>query len=464
MNEYSLPTEILLMCLFKKSLPLFLFLTHIIVGYTQTKLSLQEAIDYAYEHNLAIKEAQLNIADADAQILERRSTGLPQISAQIDYNRYLQVPISTLPSAFEEIIRLGNGGSLPDDFSPQISFLQKNNLSAGLNLRTMIFDGSFFTALKAAKIYRNYSQEELDATKEQVRNQVMEAYLPALIIKENKVLLEKNVKNIQALYYGTKETYEAGFIEQLDVDRLALTLANLNTERDNLVRQEDLVLNHLKLAIGFPSDKDLIATDNIEQLLTPVSDNHLTAKIAYLNRPSYKVAEAGLQLAELNTAYNKNLYWPSLSLIAGYNQTFQGGRLFNDPNSFWAPTFVIGLSLRIPILDGLGKSAKIERQEVAYEIAKIKRDQLAQLIDSEVINARAQYTGALERLENQKKNLALAEKIYKTTQIKYKEGVGTSLELSQSERDLFATQRNYTQTLYDILVARMNLVKALGDK
>jgi len=353
---------------------------------------------------------------------------------------------------------------LLNDFSPQISFLQKNNLSAGLNLRTMIFDGSFFTALKAAKIYRNYSQEELDATKEQVRNQVMEAYLPALIIKENKVLLEKNVKNIQALYYGTKETYEAGFIEQLDVDRLALTLANLNTERDNLVRQEDLVLNHLKLAIGFPSDKDLIATDNIEQLLTPVSDNHLTAKIAYLNRPSYKVAEAGLQLAELNTAYNKNLYWPSLSLIAGYNQTFQGGRLFNDPNSFWAPTFVIGLSLRIPILDGLGKSAKIERQEVAYEIAKIKRDQLAQLIDSEVINARAQYTGALERLENQKKNLALAEKIYKTTQIKYKEGVGTSLELSQSERDLFATQRNYTQTLYDILVARMNLVKALGDK
>ncbi len=451
------------MSLFKKSLPLLVFLTHIVAGYTQTKLSLQEAIDYAYEHNLSIKEAQLNIADADAQILERRSSGLPQLSGQVDYNRYLQVPVSTLPTAFEEVIKLGNGGSLPDDFSPQIAFLQKNNLSAGLNLRTMIFDGSFFTALKAAKIYKNYAQEELDAVKEQVRNQVMDAYLPALIIKENKALLEKNVKNVQELYYGTKETYEAGFIEQLDVDRLELTLANLDTERDNLIRQEEVVMNYLKLAIGFPSDKELVATDNIEQLMTPVSDNQLTAKTAYLNRRRYRVAEAGLQLAELNTEYNKNLYWPSLSFIAGYNQTFQGDKLFNDPNSFWAPTFVVGLSLRVPILDGLGKNAKLERQEIAYEIAKNQRDQLAQLIDTEVVNARTQYTGALERLENQKKNLALAEKIYNTTQIKYKEGVGTSLELSQSERDLFDTQRNYTQTLYDILVARMNLIKALGD-
>ena len=463
MYPSSLPTEILLMTLLKKSLLLLVFLTHIVVGHTQTKLSLQEAIDYAFEHNLSIKEAQLNIADADAQILERRSTGLPQLSGQVDYNRYLQVPISTLPSAFEEVIKLGNGGTLPDDFSPQITFLQKNNLSAGLNLRTMIFDGSFFTALKAAKIYRNYSQEELEATKEQVRNQVTDAYLPALIIEENKILLEKNVKNVQALYYGTKETYKAGFIEQLDVDRLALTLANLETERDNLIRQEEVVLNYLKLAIGFPADKALIVTDNIEQLITPISDNQLTAKVPYLNRRTYRVAEAGLQLAALNTEYNKNLYLPSLSFIAGYNQTFQGGKLFNDPNSFWAPTFVIGLSLRVPILDGLGKKSKIERQEIAYEIAKNQRDQLAQLIDTEVVNARTQYTGALERLENQKKNLALAEKIHNTTQIKYKEGVGTSLELSQSERDLFTTQRNYTQTLYDILVARMNLIKALGD-
>lgn len=431
-------------------------------GIAQTQMTLQEAIDYAFENNLEIKKAQLNVADADAQILERRSTGLPQLSADVDFNHYLQVPVSTLPDAFQELIKIGNGGELPPDFSPQVSFALKNNLSAGLNLRTMIFDGSFFTALKAAKIYKSFASEELDAKKQEVKNQVVEAYLPALILKENQVLLDKNITNIEALYYGTKRTYEEGFIEQLDVDRLELTLANLTTEKENLERQKELVLNYLKLIIGFPAAKELEAQDDIETLLTPVTKKDLTGMNSYLHRRAYRVAEAGLELSKLNIEYNKNLYWPSLSFNAGYNQTYQGNKLFGDPNSFWAPTFVIGLGLRVPILSGFGKDAKIERQQIAYEISKNQRDQLQQLIDIEILNGRKQYEGAIERVDNQKKNLALAEKIYKTTQIKYKEGVGTSLELSNAERDLFATQRNYTQALYEVLVAKMNLEKALG--
>ena len=431
-------------------------------GYAQTTMTLQEAIEYALVHNLELKTALLNVADAEAQIEERRSTGLPQITGDVSYNRYLQLPVSTLPVAFEELIKLGNGGQLPDDFSRQVSFIPKHNISAGLNLRTMIFDGSFFTALKAAKIYKEYADEELEAAKQDIRNRVIEAYLPALIIEENQAILDKNITNLEELHFGTVETYKAGFIEQLEVDRLSLLLANLATEKDNLKRQKEIVLTYLKLAIGFPTNEPLAVSDDIDVLLSPATEEDLTAVHDYLNRRQFRVAEAGLQLSELNMEYNKNLYWPSLAFIAGYNQTFQGDQLFGDPNSFWAPTAVVGLTLRVPILDGLGKSAKMERQQLAYEISRNQRDQLKQLIDTEVVTARMQYSGTLERLENQKKNLALAEKIHTTTQIKYKEGVGTSLELNQAERDLFETQRNYTQALYDVLVAKMNLNKALG--
>ena len=132
-----------------------------IVGYAQTQMTLQEAIDYAFANNLEIKRAQLNVADADAQILERRSSGLPSLTADVNFNHFLQVPVSTLPDAFQELIRIGNGGELPPDFSPTAAFQLKNNFSAGLNLRTMVFDGSFFTALKAARIYKSYALEEL---------------------------------------------------------------------------------------------------------------------------------------------------------------------------------------------------------------------------------------------------------------------------------------------------------------
>jgi len=433
-----------------------------LVGYAQTQLTLQEAIDYAFANNLEIKRAQLNVADADAQILERRSSGLPSLTADVNFNHFLQVPISTLPDAFQELIRIGNGGELPPDFSPTAAFQLKNNFSAGLNLRTMVFDGSFFTALKAARIYKNYALEELDAKKQEVKNQVVEAYLPVLILKENEGLIDKNIENVRDLYHGTKLTYEEGFIEQLDVDRLELTLANLTTEKDYLIRQKEQVINFLKLAIGYPAGETLQVEDDINTLLTTDVEQDLAADFDYLNRKTLRVAEAGLELSKLNIEYNKNLYMPSLSFNAGYNQTYQGDRLFDDPNSFWAPTFVVGLGLRVPILDGFGRDAKIERQELAYEIAQTQRDQLKQLIDIEIANGQTQYEAALQRLEHQKKTLALAEKIYTTTQIKYKEGVGTSLELSTAERDLFTTQRNYTQALYDVLVAKTNFEKALG--
>jgi len=427
-------------------------------------MSLQQAIDYAMEHNLEIKKALLNIADADAQIEERRSTGLPKITGNVGYNRYLQTPVQVLPEAFATLIQLSAPpGTEAPEVSSKVSFIPKHNISAGLNLQTMIFDGSFFTALKAAKIYKNYAAEELEAIKQEIRNRVIDAYLPALIIKENATILEKNIKNVTELRYGVNETYKEGFIEQLEVDRLDLTLANLATMKDNFVRQEEIVVNYLKLAIGFSAKKELIVTDDIATLLVEATPKELTGVYNYLDRRNVRVADMGLQLSELNMEYNKNLYWPSLAFNAGYNYTYQGDKLFGDPNSFWAPTALVGLSLRIPILDGLGKSAKTERQRLAYEISQNQRAQLTHLIDIEIANARKQYQAATERLEHQKKSLALAEKIYNTTEIKYKEGVGTSLELNQAERDLFETQQNYTQALYEILVAKMELKKALGQ-
>jgi outer membrane protein TolC len=82
----------------------------------------------------------------------------------------------------------------------------------------------------------------------------------------------------------------------------------------------------------------------------------------------------------------------------------------------------------------------------------------------EINNARIQYHNAKKRLDNRKRNLELAERIYNTTQIKYKEGVGSSLEINQAEQSLFDSQRNHTQALYELLSAQFSLNKALGTR
>lgn len=424
--------------------------------------TLQDAIDFAIANNVEVKNAQLAIADAEQQINERRATGLPQIDADVGYDRYLQVPASVLPSAFEELIRLGNGGELPDDFSRRVSFFFKHNFTAGVNLRSMIFDGSYFTGIKAAKLYREYAREDLKARQQSVKNSVVQAYLPVLIVEKNLEIIDKNIKNVQDLLFNVKASYQEGFVEQLDVDRLELSLANLEVEKENLDRQKEVAINFLKLTLNYPGDKDLKPVDDLENLLTPVRADLLDGNINYYNRLEYKVAETGLQLNDVNVDYNRSFYLPTLSLNAAYNQTYQGNQLFGDPQGFWAPTALVGLSLKIPIFDGLDKKSKIERARLEREIAQNQLDQLADVIDTEVINARIQYKSAQKRLQSQEKNLQLAEKIYNTTQIKYNEGVGTSLELNQAEGDLYQTQRNYTQAMYDLLVAKMDLEIALG--
>ena len=427
-----------------------------------TVMSLQDAIAYGMEHDASIKNSKLNITDANEQIIESRAIGLPQINGSVNYQYYLKVPTSVLPSQFEEIIKAGNNGQLPDGYSPQAQFALRNNFNFGAELNSLIFDGSYLVGLRAAKLYRQYVEEELRTAQRTVYNKVVEAYLPVLIVEENTTILQKNISNLEKLLAETQETYKAGFVEQLDVDRLDLSLANLKVEMENLARQKEIVLNLLKFTIGYPIDEPLAVNDNIQTLLVEASEEDLAGTINYYQRPEYKVAEMGVQLNEMNVDLYRAGYLPSLSGFANYQYGYQGNKLFNDENGFWVPTSLVGLKLNIPIFDGFNKRAKIQRARVGLAIAQNQKTELERAISLEVGNARTNYLNAKQRVASQEKNLQLAERIYDTTQIKYREGVGSSLEITQAEQSLYTSQQNYTQALFELLVAKADLYKALG--
>lgn len=423
--------------------------------------TLNEAINYAYDNNLSVKIAERNIADAEAQIIERRSVGIPTLNGEINYQHFLKIPVSVLPQAFEDMARAGNGGVLPDDYSNQVSFALRNNFDAGLNLNALIFDPSYFTGLRAAKVFKEYVGQELVSEKRKIRNQIVKAYLPPLIVDENLKILQKNIANLDNMLRETQATYEAGFVEQLDVDRLTLSLANLRTEVDNLIRQKELALNGLKFVMGYPVDQPVTISDNLDQLLVLASDEDLTKKISYLDRPEYRVAESGLKLNELNIKINKDGYIPSVTGFLNYQYGYQGNSFFGD-DGFWVPTSLAGIQIKVPIFDGFNKKAKIERAEIALDIARQQVKMLEQSIDLEIANARTQYLTALERTNSQEKNMALAQRIYDTTQIKYRSGVGSSIEVTQAEQALYETQQNFIQARYQLLVAKQELDTVLG--
>ncbi|MEZ4984549.1 MAG: TolC family protein [Saprospiraceae bacterium] len=412
-----------------------------------TDLTLEAAIQMAMTHNPEVQDARLKVLDAEARILESKSTGLPQVSASGSYQRYFKVPLVPLPAEF-------TGGE------PQnVSFVLKNNLTGAVNVDAMVFDAAYLVALKASRAAREYAQLALADRQRQVRQSVRDVYLPLLFISENLVQLDKNIANLSDLYEETKAVYQAGFAEQLDVDRLELSLANLNTERSSLARQYENALNVLRFTLNTPSSDSLVIVDDMEALLAVTNEEMLMAQVDVSKRSETVLLDQALLLSDYNITAIRSRYLPSLRAFAGYQYQYQG----NDfTNGFWAPTGFVGVSINLPIYDGGFKRSQVDRARISRDQVQLQRQTIERLIHLEVANARATVQNAKDRMAERERYLQLANRIFETTQIKYREGVGSSLEVNQAEQALYTAQSNLMQARYDLLKAQIDLAEALG--
>lgn len=415
----------------------------------QQAMSLDDCIQYALANAPDIKVAQLQVLDADWRIKENTSMALPQFSGSLAYQYFIQRP--GIPAN-----ALGFGSS-----DEKIAFSAIHSLTPTLSYNQLFFSNSYRVAKKAAQYYRNYVEQQLNVTKRAIHNQVVDAYLPALLISDNLATLDKNIANLDKMLSETRAINQAGFAEQLDVDRLDLSLSTLRSERGNLVRQREIVVNALKFSMGMPVGQDITLTDDVQKLMTLHTDADFTSELNLMNRPEYIQLLKGRELSALEVELNSKTWMPSISGFIQYQPGYQGG-FGDDTKWFFIPSAVAGVSVNVPIWDGGGAKARRERAFINLQTLDAQKQTLENGIALEVENARKQYTNAQERVANQQKNLDLAQRIYDTTQTKYKAGVGSSFEVTQAEQGLYTAQQNLMQARYDLLSARISIKKALG--
>lgn len=418
----------------------------------QTPLRMADCIQYAYDHHPNMRLAQLQIADADWQIKENKAIGYPQLSASIGYQYFLQrpgIPASALgfPGAGDE----------------KVAFNAYHSLTPAISWNQLLFSNSYLIGLKAARYYRDLVQGQVAVTRQNLRNGVIDTYLPALLISENLRILEKNIGNLEKLLAETKATTQAGFAEQLDVDRLELALSNLRTERENIARQQEVVVNALKFSMGMPVKDTLTLSDDLAKLLGEYAGADLSTELNFNNRPEYVQLLKGRDLNAIQVDLASKPWMPTVAAFLQYQPGFQGG-FGNDTKWYFIPAAVVGVSLNIPIWDGGAAKAKRERAIIGVQTVDAQKQILENALTLDIENARKQYRNADERVKSQQKNLDLAQRIYNTTQTKYKAGVGSSFELVSAEQQLYSAQQSMMQAQYDLLAARVAIKKALGGE
>ena len=159
---------------------------------------------------------------------------------------------------------------------------------------------------------------------------------------------------------------------------------------------------------------------------------------------------------------------PTVAGFAQWSPGYQAG-FGNSDNPefntwFYIPSTVAGVSISIPIYDGGTTKAKRQRAMISLQTVDIQKQMLENAFSLELDAARKQFQNATERVNNQQKNLDLAQRIYDTTQTKYKAGVGSSFEITQAEQGLYSAQQALMTARYDLLTARIAIKKALGQQ
>lgn len=415
--------------------------------------SLDQAIEFALTNHKDIAIAENERLRARQQIVETRSMGLPQVNAGVDYNYFIQLPTSLIPASFLN-------PSAPEGEFIKIAFGTKNSLTTTATLSSLLYDASFFTALKLSNKYLGFADLNYQGKKNEIRNAVRKAYLPPLLLQENIKTIDENIRVLKNLLKETDAMYKSGFVEKLDVDKLSLAVQNQEVLKKDLQKTMKIALDALKLQIGYPQESELRLTDSIEALSGDADETQLMEAFNYQNRIEYGILQYSRELTELNVDRFKKSYYPSLRGFLNYQYVLQGDNLFKNP--IGSPAAITGFSLAIPIFDGLFKSSKIQQAKLDLSNIDNQATLLKSGIDFQVQSARQNFLNAREIIKSRQDNLELAKHIFDTARQKYKEGVGSSLEIIQAEQSLVESQMHYLKAQYDFLVAKIDLEMALG--
>ncbi len=420
--------------------------------------TLKQCIEYALNHTVSVKNALVDVETAKAQVGLVRADGLPQINASAAMTANFKPQVALFPAQFQDP-DAPLGTFVPITFQPAFSG------NYGVGVSQLLFDGTFFLGLKAASVYQELSQKGLTRSKIEVAAAVSKAYYGAVVGAERLALIDNNYQRVEVLLRETRALNQQGFVEKIDVDRLEVTFNNLKIEKQKLERLVALSKVLLKFQMGLREEDEINISENIQNLqLAQTAWEAKTDNFDPMQRIEYSALETQRELDRMNIRRNKLEYLPKLNLTFAYSG-IAGRPALGDMFQFgqyWYSFGNVGLSLQVPIFDGLRKKYIGEQRRLALIKTENNMQDLRRGISIEVKQAILTLQNAVDNMVIQQKNRELAAEVARVTKIKYKEGVGSNIEVVTAENELKTTETNYYNALYEALVAKVDLDKAQG--
>ena len=406
--------------------------------------SLEEAIDYAHSNNKLALDSQSEIRMAELQKWETTATGLPQISADISYNNWIEQQISLIPAVFF--------GVMPDDFIV-LAFGTQQTVDGTVTLKQKLFDGSYLVALQASKVYLEISKNAKEKTLSELRKVVTNAYGSVLLAEENISILDANIAVLEKSITELQKVYENGLTEAENIEQLQLTLSGLVSARNYNAILKNLAYEMFNLNLGLDIDTSVNLTDRMEDLVVKVLLSPTeTSNSSLENNIDFKIAVNNMRSNELLFKLEKSKALPTINAFinggyAGNNNRFN----FLDRSQKWFGASLFGVNMSIPMFSSLGRSAATQKAKIGLEKSKRALVNTQQELKIKIKRAQNELAFAQQDLETKKQAQNLAKRIEEKNQIKFFEGLASSFELSQAQTQLYTAQKQYMEAMLSVL-------------
>jgi outer membrane protein TolC len=420
-----------------------------------SSFTLQEAIDFALQNNRSAINAQRDIEAAKQQKWETTASGLPQISANVDYQNFLKQQVQVIPAEFF--------GGIPGEFA-EVVFGTKQSVNATATVNQKLFDGSYLVGLQSAKVFLEISQNAKTKTDLEVRKGVINAYGNVLLAEESVLILRRNLEVLQKNLFETQKIFENGLGEEESVEQLQITLSGIESNLNKVERMKSLAYQMLNITLGLDVNQATILTDSLETLTQEnISLSLLEANTEVENTVDYQISDNDNKAKELMVKLEKSKALPTLNafLNGGYN-AFSNDFTFFAKDQSWFGSSLFGISLNIPIFSSGMRSAATQRAKINLEKAKTDLIETGQKIQLQIVSAKSDYQFAIEDYGNKKQNLELAQRIENKNQTKYFEGISSSFELRQAQTQLYTAQQEFLQAMLDVINTKAALETILN--
>jgi outer membrane protein len=450
-----------------------IFVLHTVQAQQVNNFSVKQAADYSAKNAVQVKNALVDVKIQEQFNKEITSAAYPQVNGSISLNYFPAIAVQSLPDFIspsvygvlvDQGVKDGSGNTIkfPADGFGNINaqFGTKYNASGGIDVSQLLFDGQVFIGLQARKAGLEFYRKSVEVTQEQIKANVHKIYYQLVVGKKQLESFDANIERLDKLLHDVTELYKNGFAERLDIDKVTVQLTNLKTEKMKVENQIAAGNAGLKFLMGMPQKEILVLTDTLDE--QELKNGILEETINYNDRKEIQFLNVAKQLGEYNIRRYKLSYLPTVAAFGSFSKNAQRNQFNFFNNGEWFSTAVVGLKISIPIYDGGNKKAKMNKAKYDLEKTNNNIAQVKELIDNDIEQAKLKMKSALLTMDNQKKNIDLAKRVYGTTKLKFEQGLGSNSEIYNAFADLRLAQNNYYSALYDAISAKIDYLKTIG--